>query len=114
MLRESIKLGETKEAKATVPAASRTWLQKDGKQVGGREIEWTLTLRTLDRRLDNLVLYDCIPTGLTLKDDSFFINGAALSSSNATLDLNPAAADGKQPTFTLSFATPYALSLIHI
>lgn len=109
MLRDSTRLGDPKTASLTVTAANRTWLQKDGKVVEGtREIEWTLTLRTLDRKLGNLVLYDCMPEGLTLKDDSFKINGATLSSSNATLDLNPSAAGGKQPTFTLSFATPYA------
>ncbi|BDF71073.1 hypothetical protein CE91St41_17000 [Oscillospiraceae bacterium] len=108
MLRGTTRLEALKTAQVTVPAASLTWLQKDGKQVGDREIEWTLTLRTLDRRLDNLVLYDCIPTGLTLKDNSFKINGATLTESTAKLDTSPSAIDSKQPTFTLSFNTPYA------
>ena len=108
MLRGTTQLGRTVSKTVTVPAASRTWLQKDGKQVGGREIEWTLTLRTLDRRLDNLVLYDCIPTGLTLEENSIQINKAAYDS-YATLNTTPSkVVDRPDPSFTLSFSGTYA------
>ena len=103
MLREDARIGDPKTAYATAYAADLTWLSKAGEKTGEREITWTLTLCTLDRKLDNLMLYDKILDGHTLKPGSMEINGISASLGTlATLNSSPTGVDG-DPSFTLQF-----------
>ena len=63
-----------------VTAAQTQFMVKGSEIIGdGRTIKWTITVNTNDRRLDNLILHDALPTGLNLDDSSIEINGNPVS-----------------------------------
>ena len=81
-------------ANATATAANTRWLAKNGVVAAdGRSINWTVTIITNDRKLDNLKMFDTLPTGLALDTSSVQINGdtiASLASAGAALDTTTA------------------------
>ena len=60
-----VTLLEPVSAEIIVEGKDKVWSYKRGTQ-SGRIINWTVTIHTLGRDLDNLVITDDLPTGLTL------------------------------------------------
>lgn len=91
-----------------IPADSKAWLRKTGEEdPANRKIKWTVILSTMDRNLDNLVMYDHLQEGLTLDASSIQINGNALTPPVATYEAITTDPFGKDASFKLTFAEPY-------
>ncbi len=77
---EEISLGNA-EAFAEFPGANFEFLVKDGKKAytDTKELNWTVTVKTYDRNLKNLTVYDMLPEGLELNAESLRINNKPLS-----------------------------------
>ena len=92
----------------TVAGSSLAWLSKTGTySSAGRKISWTLTVQTLDRNLENLVLYDLLAQGLT-GPQNLKVNGEALPA-GFTLD-STCTADGAGSPCSFSLTFPSALT----
>ena len=95
------------DANATAPSDSLKWMNKTGEPVG-RKIKWTVTITTNDRKLENLVMHDKLPTGLTLDTDTILINGVSLATAGGVL--STAAADD---TFNIALPKVAGVYLPH-
>lgn len=94
--------GNSVTGTATAPKNDKNWITKDGKYIGdSRQIQWTVTIHTMDRNLQNLVLHDDFDEGLALEGE-IQINGA-----NRTDAVAIYASEGTRG-FQLTFKKPYA------
>lgn len=93
-------------ASLAVEGGQMGWIVKTGEyDASNRQIQWTVTVNSLDRDLKDLVLYDKMPDGLNLDAGSVQVNGAALSPGFRLT--NAGGTDGGQAySFSLAFPEP--------
>jgi len=91
----------TRTATHRIPATSNTWLNKSGRQLADKAIEWTIVIDSLDQHLSKLVLYDRMGSGLTLRSDSITVNGSPLPASQLTQA--PPVIDGTDASWKIDF-----------
>jgi len=101
------------DAGATATAENTKWMSKNG-VVNGRNIDWTVTINTNDRRLTDLVMHDLLSEGLTLLDSTVKINGDSISptivgSATETFKIViPKVSDAYLQTYTITYSTVVA------
>jgi hypothetical protein len=95
------------EDNVNVPAAQKKWLSKEamGLSADGRHINWKVTIKTLDRRLDDLVLYERLCGNHTLDPGSIAVSSTP-GITHSLVNTSGTAPKGGDYTFKITFGKP--------